>query len=351
MRAVVIGAGSIGKRHLRNLLTLGVRSLAVCDPDPASRDTIAKELCLTQSYESLERAGLMKGDAVFIATPNHLHATQALFAAKQGCHLFVEKPLAHNRTHVEELCRVVDENRLVTMGGCNMRFYPAIQMLKSFLQESKIGRILYYRVEVGIYLPNWRPHLDYRKNYGAHRSQGGGSLLDMIHEIDYARWLFGDPVRVSGNCFKVSGLEIDTEDLAELILFHGDRVGSIHLDYLSHRYTRTVHIVGEKGDLFWDWHQRLVEWVDAATKSRNSFPLPENYDLNQMYLDETRYFLECIRLQEETFFPIREAARVLEIALTAKESSEEERILKLTPHEPFCDVNTPTGPQEGRHDD
>lgn len=320
LRAIVVGAGSIGKRHLRNLKSLGIARLVVCDPFKENRSLIQEELSLTEAYEDLTQANLQKGDIVFICSPNHLHAQQALYAAEHDCDVFVEKPLAHTLEHTDKLCELAAQKKLITLCGCNMRFYPAIKAMKTMLNENVIGKVLSFRVTVGIYLPNWRPHLDYRKNYGAHQSQGGGAILDMIHEIDYSRWLFGDPSEVIAAYGKVSNLEIDTEDIAEMTYLYPEKIGNIHLDYLSHRYTRMVHAIGEKGDLFWEWHKMGVEHFDAATKKQTFHPNPENYNLNEMYLEETKYFLDCIENRKETFFSFFEATRVLEIALAAKES-------------------------------
>jgi predicted dehydrogenase len=202
--------------------------------------------------------------------------------------------------------------------------------MHDFIKEGKIGRIFSYRVECGSYLPNWRPHLDYRKNYGAQAAQGGGVILDNIHEIDYARWIFGDPLEVIGVFGKVSALEIDTEDLAEIILSHDRMVGNIHLDYLSKRYTRMIHAIGEDGDLLWEWHRNGMAHFDNERKKETVYPIPENYDLNQMYLDEMKYFLNCVAEKTETFFSFKEARRVLEIALAVKESSLKRRPVVLS---------------------
>lgn len=314
---MVVGAGSIGKRHLRNLKSLGVKRLVVCDPDHTNRDLIGAELQLEERYTDLREAPLQRGDVVFLCSPPHLHTSQALHAAHKGCHLFVEKPLAHELAGTDELVRVVRDQKLVSLGGCNMRFYPAIRKLQELLSAGTIGRVLNFRVEVGIYLPNWRPHLDYRKNYGAHRAQGGGAILDMIHEIDYACWLFGRPQKVFGAWGKFSALDIDTEDAAEILFRYADKLGNVHLDYLAHRYTRTVHAIGDEGDLFWDWHRVGVEQTDRKTKEKIFHRNPEGYELNQMYIDETRYFLDCIAANRESFYPIAEARETLRIAQAA----------------------------------
>lgn len=329
MKCIVLGTGSIGKRHLRNLHALGIKELAAFDPSHESLDVIAKELNLKETYTDFKKIPFAAGNVVYICSPNHLHAEQALTAANSGCDLFIEKPIAITLDKRDELCSVIEKKKLISLTGCNMRFYPAIQKIKSMLEAGTIGKVLSYRLEVAIYLPNWRPHLDYRKNYGAHKAQGGGAILDMIHEIDYARWLFGDPLEVSAFYDKVSDLEIDTEDLAEINLRHEGAIGNIHLDYLSHKYTRKVHVIGSKGNLFWDWHLGGVQHYDGASKSESFYANPKDYQLNQMYLDETNYFLDCVKNRKTTFFSVPEAFRVVEIALASKTASEQNRTVVL----------------------
>jgi len=329
-KTIVIGAGSIGKRHLRNLKQLGRKDLWVVDPDATNQKIISDELNIKNACADFNEIEIKPGDVVFVATPNHLHASQALLAVQKEAHVFVEKPLAHNWDGVQRLCQIAQEKNLVTMVGCNMRFYPAIRLIKKYLTEQRIGKVLSYRVEVGIYLPNWRPHLDYRKNYGAHKSQGGGALLDMIHEIDYSRWLFGDPQGIYAAYDKVSGLEIDTEDIAEMILFHNGMIGNIHLNYLSQKYTRKIHVIGETGNLLWDWHANGVFYYDKDTKQDTFSPIPEGYNLNEMYLAETQHFLDCVQGRTQTCFPFAEAKRVLDITLAAKISSEEKQYIDLS---------------------
>ena len=139
------------------------------------------------------------------------------------------------------------------MTGYMLRYYKPFIEAKKILEKNKLGKIYYAQINCGIYLPNWRPNLDYRNNYGSKRSQGGGVILDIIHEINYARWFFGDFKSISSYIKKLSNLEINTEDFASINLISKNVFVNLTLDYLNQAYNRNFNIVGEKGSLRWNF--------------------------------------------------------------------------------------------------
>jgi predicted dehydrogenase len=325
----VCGCGSIGKRHIRNLRARNVRDIRAFDPDETVRAWVTDNLGVVAEPD-FERA-LEKGPTVvFVTSPSHLHASQALRAARAGAHVFVEKPLAHTRDGVDELLRAVAAKNLVTLGGCNFKFYPLVRKIKELVDGGEIGRVYSARIEAGQYLPLWRPAIDYRKNYGARRAMGGGVILDFIHELDYVHWFFGAAGRLVAFADRVGSLEIDTEDLAEILIwFRSGVLAEIHVDYLSQRYQRNVRVMGERGNIEWDWHDRAVRVYRPGVEKPEVFPLPEGYDLNQMYLDELDHFLDSMEHGRPTLYPFAEAAEVLEIALASHESAETRKVVQL----------------------
>ncbi|MDP3703825.1 MAG: UDP-2,4-diacetamido-2,4,6-trideoxy-beta-L-altropyranose hydrolase [Candidatus Omnitrophota bacterium] len=320
MRAVIVGFGSIGKRHGANLQGSGVRDIAVCDPDPEKRREAEARFGM-RAVERLEEALQDHPDAVFVTSPPSSHIPIALEAARAGCHLFIEKPLSHSFEGIDDLKKEVAARRLVAMVGCNTRFHPNLLFMKGFLEEGRLGTIYAAHAEVGSFLPGWRPGTDYRLNYGARKALGGGVLLDAIHELDYLRWLVGEIIDVQCVAGKVSSLEIDTEDLALVLLrFTNGALGSLHLDYLQHPYCRGAKIIGEHGILSWDMNQQTVRFYDNRAGSwQDAHRVPSGFEPNQMYIEEARAFLSAVESRTPPFSGLDDAARVLELTLTCKE--------------------------------
>jgi predicted dehydrogenase len=329
MKTLVVGGGSIGARHLRNLRLLGVDPLGIAEPDSGRRDALSRESS-AQGFRTFEEGLAWGPELVVIATPSHLHVSQALAAARRGCHLFVEKPLGHSAEGLAELAREVRKRGLVTLVGCNMRFHPGPARVREIVAGGELGRLLFARLHAGSYLPGWRPGQDYRKSYSASEAMGGGVLLDFIHEIDLARWYFGpvrDVVCVAG---RFSALEIATDDVAALICRHeAGGLSEIHLDYVQRTYERGCQVVGAEGSVFWDFRSGLVRLYRAATDRWESWPQPEGWDLNQMYVDELRHLLAAIAAAQPTTLPVGEAIEVVQIALAAAESSRSGRTVFL----------------------
>ena len=329
MKVLVVGGGSIGKRHLRNLKSLGLGELAIAESDPARRKAVADELSVCPVAD-LEAGLAWTPDFVVIATPTHLHLEQALSVARKSIPLFVEKPLSHVASGLPELAELVERKRIPSMVACNLRFHPGPAQVKQLLRENRIGRILSARVQTGSYLPDWRPGSDYRDNYAAHEETGGGCILDCIHEIDLARWYLGEVQEVFCMADHLSSLEIRTEDVASLVCRHaGGAISEIHLDYVQRSYERGCRIIGEQGTITWDFNGREVWCFDAATQQWTAFPHPPGWELNQMYVDELKHFLQSVRSGSPTMLPISEAVSVMQIAFAAKASARQGRLIAI----------------------
>ncbi len=328
-RFLIVGCGSIGKRHIRNLLNLGVKELIAFDVRAERRRDVTTELGV-ETVERLESGLEREPDALIVAAPTSLHVPIALKGAFRRYHLFIEKPLSNCWESVERLLDVVRRNDLVTLVGCNMRFHPGLMTVKNLLLEQSVGRVLAARVEVGQYLPDWHPWEDYRQSYSACNRFGGGVILDAIHEIDYIHWLLGDVAAATCLAGKLSQLEIETEDVAALLLrFQNGAVGEVHLDYVQRAYSRTCHVIGEEGTIHWDYTAGQVRWYSAHTRQWRLFSNPPEWEPNQMYIDEMRHFLKCLARKEMPIADVFEAARVLQIALAAKASAQQLRWIEL----------------------
>lgn len=326
---LVVGCGSIGQRHIRNLVELKVGRILAYDIRPDRRARVTREFGV-ESVECLESAWELRPDVVLIAVPTSMHVSLALEAAERGCHLFIEKPLSDGFDGVDRLLEVVQERRLVTLVGCNLRFHPGLLMIKELLEKRAIGRVVAIRAEVGQYLPDWHPWEDYRKGYSARLDQGGGVILDAIHEIDYVRWLSGEVDAVACFSAKLSHLEIETEDTAAILLrFANGTIGEIHMDYVQRAYSRTCHVVGEEGTLRWEYTAGELRWYAAKTGEWEAFGNPAGWEPNRMYLDEMRHFLRCLAGEEKSTSDVFQGMQVLKIGLAAKDSAKTGRVVEL----------------------
>jgi predicted dehydrogenase len=330
LRVLIIGCGSIGQRHLRNLRALRPDAEILAFRQRNRHAAALKAEFGLGTVGSLAAGLAARPDFAIIANPTAQHLPVALEAARAGVPLLIEKPLSHDWTGVDELRRIVAERRLPSLVAFNLRFHPGLRRLKALLDEGKIGRLLSFRVEVGQYLPDWHPKEDYRDGYSARRDQGGGAILDLTHELDYAAWLAGPPSSVMAMADRVSDLDIDTEDLAEIVLRCGRAIGSVHLDYLARSPARGCRLVGSEGTLTWDYFGGEVALFEAAT-GQWSRERQGDFDRNDMYRAELEHFLECLAGRATPIVDVSAGAASLALALAARRSAETGQTIHTAP--------------------
>jgi predicted dehydrogenase len=324
-RFLIAGLGSIGRRHLRNLLELGVRDILLLR---RQNEPVADAPDLPV-FTDLAQALAAKPDAVFVCNPSPHHFAVALPAARAGCHLFIEKPLSATWDGVEELVSIVRDNKLTAAVGFDLRFDPGLRHIKELLAEEAIGRVVAVQAQVGQYLPDWRPHEDYRRGTSARAETGGGPILELIHELDYVAWLLGPVTEVACFAERVSSLEIDVEDTAAMLLrFRSGAIGTIQQDFIQRVGTRTCRIIGEQGTLVWDGFGQSVR-LDRAGKEPFVFAYPE-FQRNDRFREEMRHFLACLDGRAQPKVDVVQGCESLRLALAAKHSAKTGQICQLT---------------------
>ena len=330
MKYLVIGCGSIGKRHTRNLVSLNVGEVTVVDTNKKRLDHLRNDLPVRTFSELNEALEADSYEAAFICTPPSLHVQQAITLAGRDIHCFIEKPLSNDLEGIEELKKISESKNRTVFIGYTVRFFPLIRKIQELIADNAIGKVLFLKASIGYYLPYWRPHEDYRKGYGANESLGGGIILDASHEIDYARLFLGEVEEVSSVCRKLSSLEIDTEDYAEITMRHKNGAYShIHLDYLQTNYRRSCEIVGDKGMILWDINEGVLKQYGTKDKEYHVHYEGIGTNVNDLYLEETRHFFRCIAGEEEPLVGLNEGRRLQEIIMKIKEASREGRTLRV----------------------
>jgi len=321
MKFLIIGCGSIGTRHLKNLKSIFNGEIIAYRTRNKKVRKLENEYHI-KTYSNLTEALDQNPDAVLVTNPTSLHIQSALAAAKHGSNLFIEKPMSDTLDGIDELIDIVRKKKLVVLIGCNLRFHPCLQFIKKLLDEKHIGKVVSARVQMGQYLPDWHPWEDYRTTYSAHQSLGGGIILDAIHELDYISWLLGDVTQVFSFSDKLSDLDIDTEDVAEILLwFKSGAIGEVHLDYIQRYPSRSCEIIGDEGSIILDINKGTVKVYTTEKKEWEVFEQPKGYDMNQSYIDELSHFTSCIDGKKEPLISITDGLNVLKIALAAKESA------------------------------
>jgi predicted dehydrogenase len=320
MRFAIIGTGSIGQRHLKNLRALGHETV-VFDTDRRRAEEAAATVG-ADVLPSLEAGADAKLDGVLVCTPPVSHLPLARIVLPWGSHLFIEKPVAAESAGVSELLAAAAAQRSLVLVGANLRFFRPLQRVKTLVDEGRIGRVLSVRAQCGFYLPWWKPGADYRQLYRSQAAEGGGILLDVIHEFDYLRWIFGDVKEVFCTAERLSGLAIDVEDFAEVTLrFHSGVVAQLHLDYLQRSYRRDCEIIGERGVIVWDYIEPSVTLFTEERDSWLGFREPLDFSHNEMFLEEMRHFARCIAGDERPLIDGAQALAALRVVEAAKTSS------------------------------
>ena len=329
-RMLVLGCGSIGKRHIRNLLSVGAGKIAACDISEKKRDEVRQEFSI-EVFGDLRDALLQnRYDAAFICTPPSYHVEQARQLLANDTHCFIEKPLSNAPVGIDEIITLAESRQKIVLIGYPLRFSPYLRKIKEMMERGHIGKVLFVRASVGYYLPYWRPQEDYREGYGAKRELGGGIVLDASHEIDYVRYLIGEIKEVFAVCQKLSSLEIDTEDFAEITLHNGKGTyAQIHLDYLQSNYRRSCEVIGEDGMLIWDINERTLRHYSRDDKAYHCYYEGLNANVNDLYLDEIGHFLACVEGRAQPLIGLEEGKRLQEIIERIRNSSESGKLLSV----------------------
>ena len=238
MKILFFGLGSIGTRHLKLLKKNWNHEIY------AFRTRKKEVFPGIHNVYDLEEALKVKADIAFITNPTSLHIETAISCLQGGItNLFIEKPLSNSLDNLDIFLKEIKNSNAIVHVGYSMRYNPIIKRMKQLIEERK-EQIFYTQTLNSSYLPNWRPGRDYRKIYSSKKSQGGGVILDLIHEFDFNEWFFGKIKSINGIYGKISSLEIDSEDFCDVTLtFENNLVGTIHLNYFGLNAQRSIRIL------------------------------------------------------------------------------------------------------------
>jgi predicted dehydrogenase len=328
MTILICGLGSIGRRHLQNLQALGYKNVVLLR---SGKSTLADDdlIDLPVEWDLARALDRWRPEAVIVANPTSLHMGVAIPAAESGSHLFIEKPVSHNLEKIEELRTAVTEGGGQVLMGFQFRFNPGLQAVKRMLEEHVIGRPISVRAHWGEYLPDWHPWEDYRTSYSARADLGGGVVLTLCHPFDYLRWLLGEVDGVRAEFGERSGLGLEVEDTAEIIMtFVDGPLISVHLDYNQRPPRHDLEIIGSEGTIRWDSKDSDVHFWTVEKQGWSCLPAPEGFTRNDMFLAEMRHFLQVISGKAAPLCTLEDGIRALKIALAVHKSGAEGGLVK-----------------------
>ncbi|MCD6356289.1 MAG: Gfo/Idh/MocA family oxidoreductase [Anaerolineaceae bacterium] len=312
MRILIAGLGSIGRRHLRNLVSLGEKDIVLYRTHKSTLPD--KELGIFPVENDLEQAFKTNPEAVIISNPTSMHMRIAEEAAKANVHIFLEKPISHTVDSLRAFEGMLKNSSSIVYCAYQFRFNPGLQVVKQLIVSEEMGRPLSFQSFWGEYLPGWHPWEDYRKSYAASKKMGGGVVLTLSHPVDYLRWFFGEVQELFAYTGNLSELEIDVEDTADVLLQYRNGVlGTLHLDYYHSPKKHDLLITCTKGTIRWEYKTSTVQLEIPSGNIREIKPAV-GYERNKMYLDEMRHFLQVCQSGVEPICSYNDGKKVLETA-------------------------------------
>ena len=294
------GMGSIGKKHLKNLVKILDNREIKFEIDIVKRKKeIDDEIkgYVSNIYKIDEFIPNFY-DIVFIVNDTSAHIETLNLMKDYSDNFFIEKPLSLNLNGIN----LEDYKNKNIYTACPMRYSSVMDYIKNNIDFTKVYSV---RAICSTYLPDWRPTIDYRNNYSAKKELGGGVTLDLIHEWDYLVYLLGFPEKVFNLNKKVSHLEINSDDLSIYIAEYKDKLVEIHLDYFGRIPTRKVEFFLKEGTVIGDFIKNTV-----TLENTSEINLSDDVD---DYIKEMNNFLDIIFNQKDNFNNLEHAYKVLKL--------------------------------------
>ena len=325
---LIIGSGSVGKRHARNLAALGCR-ISCVDPREDRRREFSAETPVVGAHATVEAALAQGGfDAVVVASPTTYHPANTLIALQAKLPVLLEKPVAKTAGEAKIMLMAEQVTRVPVLLGYTWRWWPPLARLRALLEQQAIGSLRHVQFHMSAHLADWHPWEPYQQFFMASAEQGGGALLDESHWVDLMLWFFGEPQQLIGRVEKISDLDIDSDDNVDVlaIFANGLRV-SLHLDLYGRPHEKFIRFIGEGGTLMWSADPNRIAIGREATQNwqEESFTC----ERNDMFVAVAQEFLDVIAGSAKPSCTLAEGVKVMELIEAVRTSSKEGRAVTL----------------------
>lgn len=327
---LVLSAGSVGKRHLRNFTSLGCKVSAM-DPREDRLTEAAKEVKLEGKYTSVDEAlkNTDQFDGVVIGSPPSFHIDQAISFIEKGVAVLMEKPLCIHLEEAKKLEAVVAKHPDAKfLLGYSYRWWPPLQDFYKELKSGKIGKLRHAKFIMSAHLADWHPWERYQDFFMAKKALGGGALLDESHFIDLMLWFFGMPEKIFAKVEHTSSLEIETDDNVDMIAVYknGLRV-TVHLDLVGRPHEKYISVMGEEGTVQWSFDPNGYKFSNVMEQKWEQKLY--THERNDMFMGTAKEFLDILNGKEQISCSLKNGIQVLQMIEACRESQEKEKMIYL----------------------
>jgi len=328
---LIVGSGSVGKRHAANLHKLGC-SISCVDPREDRIIEAAEQtgIQLRGGFKSLEDAfEKFSFDGAVIASPPVYHVDQSIQCLKSNIPVLLEKPVSANLEEAEFLEKEVIKSNVPLLLGYTWRWWPSLLRIKEMLENAAVGQLRHVTYVMSAHLADWHPWERYQDFFMSNQEQGGGALLDESHWIDQMVWMLGSiPLEVIGKVEKISDLQISSDDNVDILATYKNNVRvSLHLDLFGRPHEKSIKFVGEEGTLIWKVDEILIGKSMEDEWERETFAC----DRNDMFISVAREFLDIVNGDVSPSCTIHDGVQVLRIIEAVRQSSSTGVTVKLRP--------------------
>lgn len=311
MNILIVGLGSIGQRHLRNIKNLYPKTNFYAfrrrfQTPALNNHNEIKKIDIKKKYKikylkDLKNLKKYKLDAAFICSPSSFHVDEAIKIINQKINVFVEKPLGSDLKKIAKLQQALNLNKVITMMGYQLKFNPIINKLKKIIAAKRYGKLNQVIIHHGENIKNFHKYENYKNMYAARKQLGGGVVLTQIHEIDYLFYLFENyKIQIINSISKkISGLDIDVEDTLfasiKIKKKNNEILCNMNLNYYEVPKKRIIIFIYDNHKIEADLNNNTIKYFS----NRNIKKIKFNFKRNDLFLEEVKYFLTNVKKKKQ----------------------------------------------------
>lgn len=316
---LIIGSGSVGKRHAKNLKELGCK-ISCMDPRADRCEDLKNEVPLVSWYTDLnDIPEEVNFNGVIIASPTAFHKEHTLWGIKSKIPVLLEKPAAMTAEEAYQIREAASEHIVPIVLGYSWRWWPPLQEVRKLIASNTIGSLRHVQFHMSAHLADWHPWEPYQSFFMSKKALGGGALLDESHWIDLMIWFLGNPDKITGHVSKISDLEIETDDNVDIICSYKDVNVTIHLDLYGRPHEKFIRFVGENGTLLWSANPNRISICKDADQHWETHDF--NNERNDMFIGVAKEFMSVLNGGSPQTCTFDDGVKVMELIEAVRSSS------------------------------